>query len=422
MATASLRPGRAPVAFATLVALVAAVSTGCHGRGWVNPSDELLGRKWENVHPPTPDAYPDPLQATAAGLDAAFGNNPTPTPPPVQTEKKPLNVLALSAGGKYSIYAAGVLAGWTASGTRPQFDVVTGVSAGALLAVYAFLGPQYDDRVEEKFVSITRRDLFRLRPIRGMFTGNALATTKPLAKLIAEELNDAMVAEIASAHCAGRRLFVATGNRTSMRLAIWDVGAVAASGRPDAPELVRKIILAAASHPGLAPPVEFDVTVNGVHYCELHGDAGNLTQAFVRTANGLPPQSNVYVVSAGKYYRDPVAEKPRTLRMVGAVVSNMLYAIFRADVANIFAYCAVSKSRFHLIATPAWVNVTTGSMSFDPDEQRKLFDIGRRQGFNGDEWRNTPPGSLPDEVIVPRAGLEFVALPPAPVPPPPPRP
>jgi hypothetical protein len=416
MATASLR--RVPVALAALVALAAAVgATGCRSRPWANPPDELLGRPWQNARQPTPDAYPDPAQTTAAGLDAAFGNNPNPTPPPVQTETRPLNVLALSAGGKYSVYAAGLLGGWTASGTRPQFDVVTGVSAGALLAVYAFLGPQYDARAEEKFVNISRRDLFRLRPVRGLIAGTSLASTKPFAELIAEELNDDVVAEIARAHCAGRRLFVATGNRTSLRLAIWDLGAIAASGRPDAPELVRKIVLAAASHPGFAPAVEFDVTVNGVHYRELHGDAGNLTQAFVRTANGLPPGSNVYVVSAGKYYRDPLAEKPRPIPTVAVAASNTLYALFRADAANIFALCAVTKSRFHLIATPPPVKASPGSLAFDPEDQRLLFAVGYKQGLNGTDWRSTPPGSQPDEVLVPRTGLDFVALPPCPVPP-----
>ena len=411
MATDSLRLRRC----LWMLALAACVAgPGCRSRPWTNPPDELLGRPWQNVSPPTPDAYPDPDQTRAAGLDAAFGNNPSPTPPQAQPEARPLNVLALSAGGKYAVYAAGLLKGWSESGTRPQFDVVTGVSAGALLAVYAFLGPQYDARAEEQFVNVTRRDLFRIRPVRGVLTGGAVASTEPFAELIERELNDAVVAEIAKAHCAGRRLFVATGNRTSLRLAIWDLGAVAASGRPDAAQLVRKIILASSSHPGFAPAVEFDVTLNGAHYCELHGDGGNLVQAFVRTANGLPPGSNVYVVSAGKLYRDPVAERPRAFSTVAAAASNTLYALFRADAANIYSLCAVTRSRFHLIATPPDVTVKPGSLSFDRDDQIRLFDSGYRQALAGTDWRSTPPGSQPWETLVPRTGLDFVTAGPPP--------
>jgi predicted acylesterase/phospholipase RssA len=411
MATASLGRGRRLLA---LLALAAAC--GCRGRPWTNPPDDLLGRPWQNARQPTPDAYPDPKQTLAAGLDAAFGNNPNPTPPPVQPETRPLSALCLSAGGKYAVYSAGLMSGWTAAGTRPPFDVVTGVSAGALLAVYAFLGPQYDARAEEQFVNISRRDLFRVRPLTGPFVRGSFASTRPFAELIDRELNDAVVAEIAREHCAGRRLFVATGNRTSLRLTIWDLGAVAAGGRPDAAALVRKIVLAAASHPGFAPPVEFDITVNGVCYRELHGDAGNLTQAFLRTANGLPPGSDVYVVSAGKLYRDPQAERPGAVSTLTTAASNTLYSLFRADATALYALCAATRSRFHLIATPPDLAVAAGSLAFDREEQRRLFDAGYRQARAGTDWRSTPPGSQPDETLVPRTGLEFVAPegPPAP--------
>jgi hypothetical protein len=368
----------------------------------------VIDRPWQNLSQPTPDTYPDPAQVTAAGLDSAFGQNPNPTPPPPQPETRHLNVLALSAGGKYAVYAAGVLSGWTAAGTRPQFDVVTGVSGGALLAVYAFLGPDYDARAEEVFVNATRRDLFRIRPVSGLLWRGSLASTAPLAALIERELSDAVVAEVARAHCAGRRLFVVTGNRTTLRMVVWDVGAVASSGRPHAAALVRKIMLAAASHPGFAPPVEFDVTVNGVRYKELHGDAGNLAEAFVRTADGLPPGSNVYVVCAGKLYRDPQAERPRALSSVATAASNTLYALFRADAWGLHALCAVTRSRFHLIATPPEVTVAAGSLAFERDDQRRLFDAGYRQAVTGTGWRTTPPGSQPGETLIPRTGLEFL--------------
>jgi predicted acylesterase/phospholipase RssA len=403
MASPSLRR------FAAFAFIALAPAFGCHSKPWVNPPRELLGRPWQNATQPTPDSYPDPAQTVAAGLDAAFGNNPNPTPPPVQPESRPLNVLAISAGGKYAVYCAGLLKGWTHSGTRPQFDVVTGVSAGSLLAVYAFLGPQYDAAAERNFVNITRRDLFRIRPLTGPFVRGAFASTEPFRELIERELTDEMVAEIACAHRAGRRLFVLTGNRTSLRPVIWDLGAIAASGRPDAAALVRKVILASSSHPGFAPPVEFDVTLNGIHYRELHGDGGNLKQAFIRTANGLPPGSNVYVVSAGKYYRDPQDEKPRAVNTITTAASNTLYSLFRADATTLYALCAVTHSRFHLIAIPDDVKVHPGSLAFDREESRRLFDVGYRQALAGTDWRSTPPGTQPDEVLIPRAGLDFVA-------------
>jgi predicted acylesterase/phospholipase RssA len=384
-----------------------AVAPGCSGRPWTDPPEELHGRAWQNLNPPTPDTYPDTVQTVCAGLDAAFHHTPNSTSPP-QTDSRPLNVLAISAGGKYAAYSTGVLCGWTASGTRPVFDVVTGVSGGAVLAVYAFLGSEADARAAENFTSVTRRDLFRLRPITAPLLHGSLASTAPFAERIERELDDATVAEIARAHAAGRRLFLATGNRTTLRLTIWDVGAVAASGRPDAAAIVRKIVLASASYPGIAPPVEFDATVNGVRYRELHGDAGDLTQVFLRTANGLPPGSNVYIISSGKLYHAPETERPRAFTTLTTAASNTLYSLFRADACNLYALCAVTRSRFHLIATPPEVQVVPGSMKFDREEQRRLFDAGYHQVQGESAWDKTPPGGLAGEAIVPRTGFDFV--------------
>jgi predicted acylesterase/phospholipase RssA len=401
----SLSRARVP-AFA-LLALAAAV--GCSsGPPVVNPPRELLGRSWYNAHQPTPDTYPSPDQTVVSGLDAAFGHNPTPTPPPAQTETRPLSVLALSGGGKYGAFVAGFMNGWTASGNRPTFDVVTGISSGAIAAPYAFIGPHYDERMARNFTTVRRRDVFRFRPVTGPHATGSLGSSKPFEERIREEVDETMLAEIRQAHCQGRRLFVATGNRVTFRPAIWDLGAIASSGRPDASELVRKILLASASHPGVTPGVEFDVTVNGVHYKELHQDGGNIIQTFVQTGNGLPPGSDVFVVTAGKLFRDPVDRRPSVFGTVTAAASNSLYALFRADVMAIYALCAVTRSRFHLIDLPDNVMVTAGSLSFDPEDLQKLYDAGYQAAASGPRWMTTPPASQPGETVVPRAGLDYV--------------
>jgi hypothetical protein len=400
MATPPHARGRGvPAALAALAALAAAV--GCSGRSWVNPPVEVLDRTWVNI-PPTPDTYPDPDATLVARLSATAG------PPPV-VPGRPLNVLVLSGGGKYGAYAAGLLCGWTAHGDRPEFDVATGISSGALTATLAFLGPKYDARMAATYYNLTPADLFRPRVVRGLLSGNALATAEPLRQLIARNLDAEAMADLRQAHCAGRRLFVATGNLTSLRPTIWDLGALATSGRPDADDLVRKVLLAACSIPAYVEPVELDVEVNGVRYRELHGDAGNVIQGFVRTANGLPAGSNLYLVTAGKVYRDPLDERPRLAGMLGATVSNSLYALYRENVFKLFALCAVTGARFHLATLPADVPVRAGSLTFDTAELRLLFNIGYQSAVNGIAWRATPPGTQPGETLTPRAGLEFVA-------------
>ena len=395
-------PRPVPAALAALVLAAVVGLLGCSGRSVVNPPTAVLDRPWFNRTGQT-DPYPDPEVTLAAQLDAVRRGQPSPVLP-----GRPLKVLVVSGGGKFGAYTAGLLSGWTASGTRPDFDAVTGISSGALIATYAYLGPKYDARMAAAFTNLTRRDVFNFRFVRGAIRGDGLASAEPLAELIARELDPPTMEDFRTAHRCGRRLFVATINTTTHRPAIWDLGAIACSGRPDADALVRKVLLAACSIPVYAPPVEFEVELNGARYTERHADAGGVVQAFVRTAGGLTAGSDVYVVTAGKVWRDPLAETTRTLATVGLSISNALHAIYRAELYRVHAEATAAGGTFNLVALPAGVDVNPASVRFDKDELRMLYDHGYATAAAGVPWRHTPPGAAPDEAVVPRTGLEFV--------------
>ena len=85
-------------------------------------------------------------------------------------ELPPAYFLAISGGGDNGAYGAGFLNGWTASGTRPEFKVVTGISTGALIAPFAFLGPKYDYVLERVYTTTAQKDIFKKRGIvKGIF-------------------------------------------------------------------------------------------------------------------------------------------------------------------------------------------------------------------------------------------------------------
>ena len=136
-----------------------------------------------------------------------------------------VNFLALSGGGSDGAFGAGVLAGWTASGKRPEFDLVTGVSTGALTAPFAFLGPKYDDALKKVFTESNTKDIAIMQPVRGLLGGDSLASNAPLAKVVAFYVNDAFLAEVAAEHRKGRRLLIGTTNLDAERPVIWDMGA-----------------------------------------------------------------------------------------------------------------------------------------------------------------------------------------------------
>lgn len=407
---------------AGLVLLALGVVAGC--RFLPRPSDtvpvEYYQPSAEWVEPDNPPSNYAPLaQANVEGLHLAFTQGP---PAPPATPPRPLNVLALSAGGKYGAYTAGVLNGWTATGTRPQFDVVTGVSAGTILALYAYLGPEYDGTLTRFFTQTNDDDLYRYKYVRNILKYGSIATPDGLEKIIEREISGENVDKLRAAHAAGRRLFISTLNQRSKRLCVWDIGAILCSGRPDAVPTVRKVFLAACSVPGLVPPVEFEVTINGVTYTEVHADAGAPTQTFVHLP-GEPPTvpgtkwltgSNLYVIAAGKMYADPSDSRMTLLTRVGSNLSAALYALFRAELYKLWGLCLHSGMEFHLLLLDPDHQGEVSSFKIDPAEMSRLYAVGYNQARCGVPWRKLPPGAVPGEDERPRAAGPFVVTVPGP--------
>ncbi len=189
-------------------------------------------------------------------------------------------VLALSGGGADGAFGAGLLTGWSARGNRPQFTIVTGASAGALMAPFAFLGPTYDPTLRNVFASGEMANLLQHDGLAGLL-GSGLFKAAPLRDLIARHFDDAMLAAVAQEYRAGRRLFVVTTNLDAQRTAIWDMGRIAASGEPASLELFRNVLAASASVPGVFSPVLIDVEADGRRFAEMHVDGGVTTNVLV---------------------------------------------------------------------------------------------------------------------------------------------
>ena len=402
--------------FAALGAMGCLVLIGCAGGGKKNRPEELPPPHvtatvvLDRAAPP--GGYPDSDKALADALTAnGLASAPTAAP-----TGRPLNILALSGGGQYGAFVAGVLCGWTETGTRPDFDICTGISSGALIATLAYLGPKYDPELRRVFTTLTGDDLFKYRPAINLVRYKSIATSEPLKKQIALSMNTQFMDDVRIAHNSGRRLFIGTMNLHSRRLVIWDVGALACSGRADADDLVRKVILAACSISGLAPPVEFEVEVNGQKYIEQHVDGGGASQVFVRfgphQSQSAPGSkwlagSNLYMITGGKLYADPLTGKLGFITRATGTVSATLYALYRTELMKLYALCATTGMKYHLVSVPQDKKTAIKSMSFDPAVMKDLFAFGYSYGISGIPWRYTPPGTEPGEEDKPRAGLVF---------------
>jgi len=240
--------------------------------------------------------------------------------------------LVISSGGDDGAFGAGLLAGWSASGTRPEFDLVTGVSTGALIAPLAFLGPGYDDALREVYTRYSANDMVERLGVGKALSGDGAYGTAPLRRLIDHYIGDAEVARIADEARKGRRLLVTTTNLDAARPVVWDLTRIAASGAPNARQLIGDVILASCSVPGLFQPVLLDVLAGGAHYDELHVDGGVTSQLFIgpsgfdwrRATARLDVQGEpkVYVIRNARLHRFREAARDNLERTISAVSRN----------------------------------------------------------------------------------------------------
>ena len=330
--------------------------------------------------------------------------------PKLLTDKKEtVNILALSGGGANGAFGVGLINGWTASGSRPQFILVTGISTGALIAPFAFLGPKYDAKLHQIYTTMTTKDVIKKRSIFSILTGSdSLTDSAPLANLIAKNVNANTLAAIAKAYAHGRRLYIGTTNLDARKLVIWNMGAIAASGKPGALKPFRQILLASASIPVAMPPVLIPVEAGGKTYDEMHVDGGVTTEVFL----------HVFMVDVDKAFKtlgvrrklnaklfiirnnqieppyDPV--KRRLLAITDRALSDLITAQGIGDLYRIYLTTQKDQIGFNLAYIPADF-VPNSKEAFDPEEMKRLYNLGYKMAKSGYPWDKHPPGFSENE-------------------------
>jgi hypothetical protein len=326
---------------------------------------------------------------------------------PPGPDGRPLyKVLALSGGGSRGAFGAGYIYGWTVAGTRPVFKLVTGVSSGALVAPFAFLGPEYNQELKEIFTNINARNVFRLRNVFSLLWRDSFAKSKPLARLLEKYANPPALRAIARAHARGRRLYVGTTNLDAQCLVVWNMGAIASSDHPEAPSLFQKVLLASASIPSMFPPVFFDVEARGQLYDEMHVDGEVIAGVFfngfmldlpkarreVYGEDTAPPPVSAYVICNGKLSSNPEPVGRTLPSITRRAIMTLNKAHARDHIYHVSTVLLQRQFDVNYMAIPDDCPLPDDKPGFDSREMTRLFELGAEMARSGYPWHKFPPG------------------------------
>lgn len=313
----------------------------------------------------------------------------------------PISFLALSGGGENGAFGAGLLVGWTERGDRPEFNIVTGISTGALIAPFAFLGPRYDAQLKRLYTEVSAHDILELRSMVGALFDDALADNLPLQRLVEANVTQEVLDAIADESLKGRMLLVGTTDLDAQRSVYWNLTLMAESRSPQALALIRKILVASAAIPGELPPAMIDVEVQGKRYQEMHVDGGTTQQVFM-----LPPElvitnvarreRTIYVIRNSRMTVESSEVQRDALAIAGRAVSSLIHTQGIGNLYEIAAQARRDGAHFRLAHIPDSFHRELAE-PFDKKYMNELFLVGHRLGVAGYPWATRPPGFVPGD-------------------------
>jgi predicted patatin/cPLA2 family phospholipase len=301
-----------------------------------------------------------------------------------------VDFLTLSGGGINGAYGAGYLMGWTSKGSRPEFEVVTGISVGAIMAPLAFLGSSQDARLMKVYQSLSTETNPKTNFLAALLGADAILDNSPIRAAIQTAVDQDVLDQIGKAHREGRRLYVGTTNLDAQRPVVWDIGAIANSGSPGRLELVRSVILASAAVPTVFPPVLLEVASKGQAYSEMHVDGGVTEQVLLMPGGwgkvGSRGNARLYVIFNGVVDASAATVQPSSLALVGRSVPTLLKYLGRANLAELANSAKASGVHYRMTAIPGDFPESDGIFG-SPEWMSQLYEFGFSHGKT-EYWRD----------------------------------
>ncbi|MBY6016193.1 patatin-like phospholipase family protein [Halomonas denitrificans] len=321
---------------------------------------------------------------------------------PLRVTEDQMHILALSGGGANGAFGAGVLNGLYESGDLPHYSVITGVSAGALIAPFAFVGGAELERMKRVMLGINDKMVLGKRNFLNTLLKDAFTNGESLYAFIEQSYPAGMIEAIADQHRQGRRLFIGTTHFDSAELVIWNLGQIAASDLPNKVQLIHQVLTASASIPGVFPPQFIEVDIDGQTYEELHVDGGLASQVFygpasidyhqINQALDLPYSPQVHVIRNGTLDIRYQAVPDKGINLLSRSLKSLTIRQTRGDLYRMLYYSQLEQVEL------AFAYVDTGDIPeknskkmFDIDYMQALYDYGYDKAMSEGLWATQLP-------------------------------
>lgn len=309
-----------------------------------------------------------------------------------------LQLLALSGGGANGAYGAGVMYGWGRRGDRPEFDVVTGGSAGALIAPFVFAGSAFDPALREAFTDGRAKNLLRSRGLGALFWPGVFKP-EPLRKLITKSVTPGLIEAVGAEHRKGRRLYIATTSLDTQTQVVWDMGALAQRTDPASRQLFQNILIASSSIPGVFPPVLLTFERDGQAVSELHADGGTVANFFVapQALLGDPTRTTgaarVFILLNSRTTPRFAVVPVGGLKIIARSFDTMLKSLTRSELTNV--KLAASDKGLKLEVGEIPDGLDENFLDFSRPHMQALFAAGEQRGMAATAFRTVPPAPAP---------------------------
>ncbi|WP_253649271.1 patatin-like phospholipase family protein [Vibrio splendidus] len=354
------------------------------------------------------DAIPKALASNEnEGFDQQRVDNLTSSKNGPQVFGDTFNVLVLSGGGPRGAFGAGVLNGLNDSGNLPEYSLITGVSAGALIAPFVFVGGDKIDQMKQVMLGLDDDKMLGGTSFFSFLFGDAFSEGNNFYQMISEIYNDDFIVKIAKQHRAGRRLFIGTTHFDSGRQMIWNLGRIADSDLPNKSELIHQILTASSSIPGVFPPQFIPVNFEGTTLEEMHVDGGLSNQlffdpigfdytSFVRSL-GIDNAPQVYTIRNGRLRTEFKFIEDDTISLASRSIDNLILAQTRGDVVReVYVTERIGAHFFLTYVDDDYTDKPAEGKFFDSAYLKTLYDYGYNKGINNQAWVDKLPLTVRD--------------------------